>query len=410
MAALAFTSKQNAYMLQGPVCSLPIRPFWHRLAISWIPRYLIMIAIVCIYFAIYIHAEHSFTDSKLFRGRLSSRYGSPNNPDAWTINEKEPTQERNEKADELYPGNGARADVESGNGRSPHAGFSWSQPEFSPGTSLVTSQSTRHDSAATEGPLIRWADVTQSSRRGSGLPKSESPLDKAQQTDQDRPSHTTSHDGARADGRQATGTNHDIHHEQMRRKHASIRRQLRLLFIYPLCYFAMWLIPFVSHLMSYDNYRAQHPKFALLVLSFISVSSMGLVDSVVFSIRERPWRHIRGTDGTFLGSFCFWRCERGSEGTNSWPRSGQELSPSTPAQDGARRTSSLSMRGALSLHRPPRPARQTSGYAGGEMDGANGPILQEAVTRLTGLVGLDLSRDKRNSAGKAALSRSKSDQ
>ena len=58
---------------------------------------------------------------------------------------------------------------------------------------------------------------------------------------------------------------------------------------------------------NYSDYFAQHPVFELYLLSFISFAAMGLLDSVVFSLREKPWQHIPGSDGTFWGSFLFWK-------------------------------------------------------------------------------------------------------
>ena len=40
-ASLAFVNKGNAYVTSGNFCYLPKRPFWYRLALSWIPRYLV---------------------------------------------------------------------------------------------------------------------------------------------------------------------------------------------------------------------------------------------------------------------------------------------------------------------------------------------------------------------------------
>ena len=40
-ASLAFVNPGNAYVSSGNFCYLPKRPFWYRLALSWIPRYLV---------------------------------------------------------------------------------------------------------------------------------------------------------------------------------------------------------------------------------------------------------------------------------------------------------------------------------------------------------------------------------
>ena len=68
MASLAFTNGSNAYISQGSLCFLPIRPFWYRLALSWIPRYLILTFILGVYAAVYLYVRYKFND-------LSNRMG-----------------------------------------------------------------------------------------------------------------------------------------------------------------------------------------------------------------------------------------------------------------------------------------------------------------------------------------------
>ncbi|KAF4549341.1 G protein-coupled glucose receptor-like protein 1 [Elsinoe fawcettii] len=46
MACVAFSNPNGGYQLVGAFCTLPVRPFWYRLTLSWIPRYIIAITIV----------------------------------------------------------------------------------------------------------------------------------------------------------------------------------------------------------------------------------------------------------------------------------------------------------------------------------------------------------------------------
>jgi len=41
MAALPFINPSGGYTLAGAFCAMPLRPFWYRLFLSWVPRYLI---------------------------------------------------------------------------------------------------------------------------------------------------------------------------------------------------------------------------------------------------------------------------------------------------------------------------------------------------------------------------------
>jgi G protein-coupled receptor GPR1 len=106
-----------------------------------------------------------------------------------------------------------------------------------------------------------------------------------------------------------------------RQRRRAIQRQLRILFIYPIVYMLMWLIPFVGHCLSYSDRFAQHPIFAISLMSSFCQCFMGFADVSVFCWRERPWRHIPGSDGSFLGSFAFWRNLRAdASDTVEWSR------------------------------------------------------------------------------------------
>jgi G protein-coupled receptor GPR1 len=85
-----------------------------------------------------------------------------------------------------------------------------------------------------------------------------------------------------------------------------ISRQLRFLFIYPLVYIGMWIFPFVSQIMQYDDKYALNPPFGLTCVTTICVCSQAAVDCWLFSTRERPWKHIPGTDGGFFSSLKPW--------------------------------------------------------------------------------------------------------
>ncbi|KAL2176956.1 G protein-coupled glucose receptor regulating Gpa2-domain-containing protein [Thermothelomyces heterothallicus CBS 202.75] len=95
-------------------------------------------------------------------------------------------------------------------------------------------------------------------------------------------------------------------------------RQLRALFVYPLAYIVVWLFPFVSHVMGYDDdsirYRGQGTPHWLFVVSTISLGVQGAVDCTLFLLRETPWRHVSaGAKGGFwaaLGRRWSWNLRR----------------------------------------------------------------------------------------------------
>ncbi|KAI9795575.1 MAG: hypothetical protein M1833_006976, partial [Piccolia ochrophora] len=79
MASLAFVNPDDGYASQGAFCSLPIRPFWYRLALAWIPRYIILGVIIGIYVAIYVFVQCKFhgIESTLSTGSMEERLSLP---------------------------------------------------------------------------------------------------------------------------------------------------------------------------------------------------------------------------------------------------------------------------------------------------------------------------------------------
>lgn len=90
---------------------------------------------------------------------------------------------------------------------------------------------------------------------------------------------------------------------QIMAQHERMRRQLRYLFFYPLAYILLWIAPFVSHIVRVQPGYYNDPSFVLGVFVIVSSSIQAGVDCILFSWIERPWRHIPGSDGSFLGSF-----------------------------------------------------------------------------------------------------------
>jgi len=68
-----------------------------------------------------------------------------------------------------------------------------------------------------------------------------------------------------------------------------INRQLKYLFIYPICYFLMWLPVFASQCLQYSDYFISNPVFPLSVLSAIFLPIHACVDVIIFFWREKPW-------------------------------------------------------------------------------------------------------------------------
>ncbi|CRK12563.1 hypothetical protein BN1708_010560 [Verticillium longisporum] len=80
----------------------------------------------------------------------------------------------------------------------------------------------------------------------------------------------------------------------MARARLKIRRQLRLLFVYPLVYMLVWAVPFAQHVLRWNEPLRAGP-FGLVLASLVSLCMQGAADAVLFALREKPWRHGHGT-------------------------------------------------------------------------------------------------------------------
>lgn len=79
-----------------------------------------------------------------------------------------------------------------------------------------------------------------------------------------------------------------------------IIRQLRLLFIYPLVYVVVWILPFIVQLTGYGK----GAPFGMRLASIICLCSQGLADAIVFSLKEKPWKHGQAVN---IQSLMFWK-------------------------------------------------------------------------------------------------------
>ena len=248
LPCLAFVNpvKHEAYISQGAYCYLPVRPIWYRLALGWIPRYLILCAIVSIYVAIYIYVTMQFGkfDLNLTSSTLSA---TPEASDGIRGGAAVPT--RTSGSSYRYRRSKER----------PHRRLEERQPP----TGDDQSAGIDNDSGQ-QGPLKSSQDridrkptLLEALRDKSLLPPNR--------------------DGGPLDANRA-----------LRNRHKAIQRQLRYMFIYPLVYLLMWIAPFINHCYYYT--KQHNPPFLLNCITLICLCLQCAVDCLVFGIRERPWR------------------------------------------------------------------------------------------------------------------------
>ncbi|AGO12270.1 AaceriAEL089Cp [[Ashbya] aceris (nom. inval.)] len=86
----------------------------------------------------------------------------------------------------------------------------------------------------------------------------------------------------------------DIHsdtYKEFKRRRYQIRKQLKSIFIYPFAYLVVWLFPFI---VDCTHYRYELRNGPIVWLAYIATFMQPLnclVDVLVASYRERPWRH-----------------------------------------------------------------------------------------------------------------------
>lgn len=316
MSALAFINPKEAYVSQGAFCTLPVRPFWYRLALTWVPRYIIVLTIIGLAIAIYTHvgfevraysnADTSFQSLKTSDGSNTTQDDTQNETKLEDITfeltnmECRPQLQRRKSSigHDIFTS-------QRQNSSAPALSPSSTVPQrVSFGSGVLS-----HPLPCSTLNLLRRPDprsVLLAMPSGQSVTTPISPhntLDNS--TYNPEPTVTPASSSTRTPSPSSPAQVRLIKQRQR------IHRQLRLMFIYPLVYTLMWLIPFAMHCTNYWDKYAHNPVEFLLVGSSICIALMGFVDALIFSLREKPWRGIEGSDGSFWGSFVWTRRAQG---------------------------------------------------------------------------------------------------
>ena len=77
----------------------------------------------------------------------------------------------------------------------------------------------------------------------------------------------------------------------------AVQRAMRTLFIYPIIYVILWIIPFVNHCLTMQGWFQTHPdRVTMQVLTSMTLCIQSGADACVWALKERPWdreRHRR---------------------------------------------------------------------------------------------------------------------
>jgi G protein-coupled receptor GPR1 len=391
IAAFAFINSGPAFISQGGFCSLPIRPFWYRLALSWIPRYLNWLFVMGVAVRIYRHVGYEFKVFGDESDHSSSAGGIPGMSGGTQRSSRLAMGTMNTQTSHLEPADAAGVEKSAVRDEDvapdQRGSLVWDLKKPSPPSSART-RDVRRQSVPTftsvfgGGPAARndvltemetinrhISQSTPNSRRGSKqdasgaqigvedfapLPPLAPPRHygssstinsrKSSTYDSSQPSPLAPIEETKPSIASLSRDNVATRALQLRRK--AIQRQLRLLFIYPVVYLILWIMPFVAHALSYSDYYAQNPIYPVSVLNIFCQCIMGLVDVCIFCWREKPWRHVPGSDGTFTGSFKFWRFGQEPNWTAALPRNHPDstlpsiVPPATDEEEDARQLTS----------------------------------------------------------------------
>ena len=317
MASLAFVNEEHGYTTAGTYCYLPRRPFWYRLALSWIPRYCILFLILSMYTAVYVYVTTKF---KSFNNLSDS--GSNESSDSQSRQSSVCTNDLALEEQHTNTRKGRRSTVqhqdspvlgENGNGQTERFSEAkpWDQMSFAT-TGPLQSSSNDHVGVATsdfavnaratkppagQGPLwnLDGPFIAEGQGYGDADPNSRK---RYRSSETSKTMFTPRHSAATIDsvtgnviGGQQPNTRIKMH-DPLRRTRKAIRKQLRYMFIYPAVYVCMWIFPLASHILSYSDYYVRKPIYWLTIATTCCLGLQAAIDCVVFSWTEKPWRRI----------------------------------------------------------------------------------------------------------------------
>ena len=335
---LALHNYGGAYVDQGTYCYLPANPIWYRIVLSWIPRYVILIFIAGLYLAIYLYVRHKFNRFDFSKG--DSHKKPSENTDSYlrstdgqldgvNSNSSAPTTAVEPSLKTQGPGDG--------NIRKESDTPAWENYTFGASTPLAKVP----DDQTRDIPLEPLRSPSRHDSDGSSVTRSSredtrAMIDALRNSGPDLEEAAEEKSEAQAPLRLVDSHNKPITASAMKTRHTAIKRQLRFLFIYPVVYLIMWIIPFVQHCLLYNSTYRQNPNFVLNCISVSLLNLQCLIDAVLFSIREKPWRQVgrdvneSGSHTSILSSFAFWQHGSGDSASRSDSVSQPEGSQSRP--------------------------------------------------------------------------------
>ncbi|GKU17597.1 unnamed protein product [Fusarium langsethiae] len=358
MASLAFIESPG-YVNTGQFCYLPFNPMWKRLALSWIPRYLAFAIILFLCIGIYVYVRVLMsrfgagnessrnTLSKMsgfdslepiqqpgatvpptpvikYHGLIPSSNASRRN--SFTIAEDHPARPSLSTLNSFHfdmPGSTHVSKLHSARTARRGSAQMWmanhgtdlaSQSEQAEVDSQNSSGTTRWDSDDVIAPTTIYTKPDLQNQtappvtRPSFVTRKSSYLSTTGTSPPSIPNLFTilNHKMVRPQSAEndLVLTQNDINAPGTVKTREKILRQLRLLFIYPVVYVVIWILPFVVQLTGYGR----GAPYGMRLASIVFLCFHGLADSLVFCIKEKPWRHSQAYNQIFKRfNLQFWK-------------------------------------------------------------------------------------------------------
>lgn len=218
LASLAFINNVG-YSSFDVWCYLPKSPKWYQLVLSWGPRYALMLFIIIVYLAIYIHLKRQI--SLMTKQQKQIHQLVPNSPTSSKLKYK------------LF-GTFAK-----------HASTSTSSTSFD--------ETNNEPNETNNDPHHNYT-------------KNELELKKLNE--------------------QLISDNINLKNANlMKNKFKLMSKQAKVIFLYPIAYFLLWVFPLIQNSLSLED-KSSYPIWC--IVAFMQSSNCA-IDTIVFLIREKPW-------------------------------------------------------------------------------------------------------------------------
>lgn len=232
-------TNQTGYIDFTTHCDLRPYPHWYRLALSWIPRMVIILSICCIYFAIYIHIKVKINELERSLGSISSS--------------TEETRSREASATTIPSGELSHvAYIKRWISQFPGLAFLYPY-DWRSATVTVISTEEGTVTEATINTFVFPIDMSEYEQNAANL--------------------------------QSFINSENFLHFQRRR--SAIERQVNFLFIYPLVYIFLWIFPLAQEILQYKHDHNGQPSvfWVAEVADFVKPFS-GFINAFVFTFKE----------------------------------------------------------------------------------------------------------------------------